>query len=39
MKKHDMTKQQMLDGTHEDMARNDVALVMKRTPEPPERGF
>ena len=31
MKKHDMTRQQMLGGTHEDMARNDVALVMKRT--------
>ena len=39
MKKLDMTKQQMLYGTHQDIPRNDVALVMKRNPEPTERGF
>ncbi len=34
-----MTKQQMFECFHEEMARNDVALFMKRTPEAPERGF
>ena len=34
-----MTKQQMLDCIHEEVARYDVVLFMKRTPEAPECGF
>ncbi len=34
-----MTKQEMLDCIHEDMARNDVVPFMKGTPNVPKRGL